>query len=393
MMRIEFDPKKGIWAEDPETVDKLAKNFFGRQKGRIILLDIEEALYLMNFQNTNCFSHDRQVGFNELASFYIHKEPRLFVNYSAYRDWRDRGLVILRSRYVKKDGDKKTFKHYPKGEARFGKMDASVQWFPDSMFSVLEDDSLARTLFNGWWLGQYGIYKQSRGSLLKLDFLETLFIAKHMGIRVVDYSGNTIGFDRLLEEITLRREYARQLYGVYEDWRLAGFVVKTGFKFGSHFRIYFPGASPAKGVEWVHSKHVLHVFPKEQRMLISEWARIVRVAHSVKKTFILALPKPSQKELVNYPADFIAYRRKKFQGQLVRETPDDKPRYLLAAVAEDEHIGGIELASLLKSAENRGLELILSITDRESSVTYYLLKRIILSESDYEYYEIEWHKP
>ena len=78
------------------------------------------------------------------------------------------------------------------------------------------------------------------------------------------------------------REYARQLYEVYEDWRMNGYVVKTGFKFGTHFRIYFPGASPAaSGDEWIHSKHVLHVFPKEQKMVISEWARAVRVAHGV----------------------------------------------------------------------------------------------------------------
>jgi hypothetical protein len=62
-------------------------------------------------------------------------------------------------------------------------------------------------------------------------------------------------------------------------------------------------------------------------------------------------------------------------------------------VAEDEHIGGVELASLLKRAESLGLELILSISDRETAITYYVLKKVILPGSDYEYYEIEWMKP
>lgn len=393
MMQIKFDPKKGLWADDGETVEKLSKNFFGRQKGKIILLNIEEALYLMNFQNTRCFLKGRSVSFSELASYYIAKEPRLFVRYNAYRDWRDRGLVILRSGQAGKGKGGKAFRHYPKKETRFESIEAEVHWHEDSMFSVLEDEALAKRLFNDFWFGQYGIYKQDRGRLLKLNFLETVFLAKHMGVKILDSHGKHLNWQKLLKEVISRREYTRQLYDVYEDWRLVGFVLKTGFKFGSHFRIYFPGASPAKGGKWVHSKHVLHVFPKEQRLLISEWARVVRVAHSVKKTFILALPKIMAKDLVDYPADYIAYRRKKQHGQLVRETPEDRPRYLLAAVSEDEHIGGIELASLLKNAENRGLELILSITDRETSVTYYLLKRILLSDSDYEYYEIEWHKP
>jgi tRNA splicing endonuclease len=169
--------------------------------------------------------------------------------------------------------------------------------------------------------------------------------------------------------------------------------VKTGFKFGSHFRIYFPGASPIKSDEWIHSRHVLHVFPKEQKLLISEWSRAVRVAHGVKKTFILGIPDLKPKDYIDFPVDFVAYRRKKGGGVWVRETPKDKPRYMLIAVSEDEHIGGVELASLLNKAKEMGLNLLLSITDRETSITYYELKKIILPKSKYEYYEIEWFKP
>lgn len=390
-MQIEFDPKKGIWASDPEIVDKLSKNCFGRHKGNIVLLDIEEALYMMSFQNTRCVSEGKEMGFNELVSYF--PGNRLFIRFNTFRDWRDRGLVMVRSDYVKRKGNAKKSVVYPAKAVEIPKLDATAQWDSESLFSIMEDENAGKTLFNGYWFGQFGIYKQDRGHLLKLNFLETIFLAKHAGIRIVDPKGKAISHTKILGEITRIREYAQQLYEVYEGWRLSGFVVKTGFKFGSHFRIYFPGASPTKGGDWVHSKHVLHVFPKEQRMLISEWARIVRVAHSVRKTFILALPKLSDRDHVSYPAEFIAYRRKKQNGQLVRETIDDEPRYLVAAVSEDEHIGGIELASLLKDAESRGVELLLSITDRESSVTYYLLKRISMPGSEYEHYEIEWHKP
>ena len=89
-----------------------------------------------------------------------------------------------------------------------------------------------------------------------------------------------------------RRSDYLKLYDVYKDWREKGYIIKTGFKFGTHFRVYFPGARPMgrENQEWVHSKHVIHVFPKETTLLISEWARAIRVAHSVRKTFILAVP-------------------------------------------------------------------------------------------------------
>jgi hypothetical protein len=79
----------------------------------------------------------------------------------------------------------------------------------------------------------------------------------------------------------------------------------------------------------MHSKHVIHVFPRKAKMLISEWARAIRVAHSVKKTFILAMP-GRRIEIKTDPKrpklDFLLYHRKK--GGI--DTPKDAtPRYLL----------------------------------------------------------------
>jgi tRNA splicing endonuclease len=91
--------------------------------------------------------------------------------------------------------------------------------------------------------------------------------------------------------------------------------------------------------------------------------------------------------------DYVAFRRKKTANGWVRETPADGPRYLFAAVSEEEHIGGVELASLLQKAESMNLSLILSITDRETAITYYALNKIGLEGSKHDYYEIEWMRP
>jgi tRNA-intron endonuclease len=401
MLEIRWNPKKGIWAEQEETFQKLRNNFFGEwsKKEKKLFLEVEEALFLINFQNAECRDDKgKRVGFNELAAQFSAKEPRFFINYNTFRDWRDRGLIARRLDKSDTGGKKeKSKKNYPSRPVKPNKIKAQAYWYPKSMFSVIDDEKAGQKLFNEHWFGQLGIYKQDRGSLLKLNFLESVFLAKHYGLKIIDSeTGKRLKDSQILKQVIKEREYTKHLYDVYEEWRLNGYIVKTGFKFGSHFRIYFPGASPLKSDKWIHSRHVLHVFPKQQKLLISEWARVVRVAHSVKKTFLLSIPKLKKSEYVDYPADFVAYRRKKEKNGWVRETPKDSPRYLLVAVAEDEHIGGVELASLLKKAESMGLELLLSISDRETSITYYVLKSIVLKNagnSDNEYYEIEWMKP
>jgi tRNA-intron endonuclease len=398
MMELKYDPRKGIWVEEPASFEKLHRNHFGTNKKGKLFLEVEEALYALNFLRGTCIHGKKELGFNDLAGIFARDNPRMFIKYNAFRDWRDRGLIVKRIEYLDKSKTRKKSRisrKYPARKLKKVKLKAGASWYPGSMFGVIEDEAEGKMLFDTYWIGQLGIYKQERGSLLKLSSLETVFLAKHFGLKVRDVAtGKVLKHQDILVQVIKEREYAKQLYDVYEDWRLKAFVVKTGFKFGTHFRIYFPGASPKNETkEWIHSKHVIHIFPKNQKMLVSEWARAVRVAHGVKKTFLLAIPEMKNEDYVDYPAEFIAWRRRKKGKDWVRETPEDTPRYLLAAVSEDEHIGGVELASLLKKAEKLGLELILSIGDRETAITYYILKKVVLPGSDYEYYEIEWMKP
>jgi len=88
--------------------------------------------------------------------------------------------------------------------------------------------------------------------------------------------------------------------------------------------------------------------------------------------------------------DFLLYHRKK-DG--IENPKDDKPKYLMLSLTEDEYIGGEGLAEALFESRHYGLELIMAISDRESSVTYYAIKKIDLPKSEYEYFEIEWIQP
>ena len=134
--------------------------------------------------------------------------------------------------------------------------------------------------------------------------------------------------------------------------------------------------------------HVIHVFPRDAKLLISEWARAIRVAHSVRKTFILAIPGKSRTKKLDI--DFILYHRK---NNGIETPEEDKPRYGMLSLSEDEYMGGSELSAIINKAKDNRMELIIAIADRETAVTYYKIRRIELQGSDYEYYEIDWMQP
>src|SRR3989344_6714932 len=100
MIELKFDPEKGIWCEDLESLDKLKKNFFGEEKDGKIFLNIEEALYVLDLLNGRATQGETQISFNELASHFSKDNPRLIIKYNAYRDWRDRGLILKREKDV-----------------------------------------------------------------------------------------------------------------------------------------------------------------------------------------------------------------------------------------------------------------------------------------------------
>ncbi len=384
MILIEYEKGRFV-VRDRSSIDLLRKGHLGEYKKSHVTLTPEEALYLIDMRNAECTRKGKKVTFNELASKY-QSVPKFTARYLTYKDWRDRGLIIRAGSEKITGAGKTSTKEYPRSELKLPKYNLKGIFFKSDLITTLDQDEGAKELYDNYWIGQYGSYKAAdRGKLNKLDIYETMLL---MSKNMLSLEGMTRS--SVIKLASARRKDFPQLYGVYSDWREKGYIIKTGFKFGTHFRVYFPGAKPTKQEDTsrVHSKHVIHVFPKESRLLISEWARVIRVAHSVRKTFILAVP--GTKKSSNVKIDYILYHRK---GGLT-EMPDvDNPRYGMLSLSEEEFIGGNEFASAIKVAKDRKLELILAIVDRETAVTYYKARQITLKGSKNEYYEIEWIQP
>jgi len=391
MIRLELNRKKRqLFVKEPSDVSSLQNGFYGIMKKGIIHLSPVEALYIMDIRNGHCYDDaGNEFHFNEVASLFL-KNKKLLARYLTYKDWRDKGLVLRDPSEASGNYGRTIMKKYASSEFSIDAFSFEGLFFPNDLITLLDDERAGKELYERYWLGQFGTYKAAhRGRIAKLDVYETIFLLKHGNLRLKDAT-----IDDVRKVARKRIKFFDDMYLVYEDWRGRGYVIKTGFKFGTHFRIYFPGASPIRSEEeWMHSKHVIHVFPRKNKLLISEWARAIRVAHSVKKTFILAIPGKKGKVKVNPKKprlDFLLYHRKK--GGI--DTPKDAtPRYFMYSLTEDEYIGGEELAGALAECDAFGLEMVMAISDRESSVTCYLIKAIELPGSDYEYYEIEWVQP
>jgi tRNA-intron endonuclease len=72
-------------------------------------------------------------------------------------------------------------------------------------------------------------------------------------------------------------------YKVYEILRNSGLVPKTGFKFGTHFRVYKSYDSRS------HSDYLVHAISHDHIFSLQQVSRAVRLANSVKKEMIYAV--------------------------------------------------------------------------------------------------------
>ncbi len=74
-------------------------------------------------------------------------------------------------------------------------------------------------------------------------------------------------------------------YVVYRDLKDRGYVIKTGFKYGSEFRLYDRGRSPGKG----HSDFLVKIIYENFSINVLDFSSYVRVSHGVNKKLLLAI--------------------------------------------------------------------------------------------------------
>ncbi|AEA46239.1 tRNA-intron lyase [Archaeoglobus veneficus] len=118
--------------------------------------------------------------------------------------------------------------------------------------------------------------------VVTLSLIEALYLVD-AGFLEVYARGRRMSFEELWKASLSIEPNLERRYSVYKDLKSRGFVVKTGFKFGSDFRLY----EEVRGVEELpHSKYLVSITDKPLPM--REVARAVRLAQNVRKRMIFA---------------------------------------------------------------------------------------------------------
>lgn len=92
-----------------------------------------------------------------------------------------------------------------------------------------------------------------------------------------------------------------QKYAAYSDLRERGLIVKTGFKFGAHFRVYSRGVNPYKEEKGrkEHTKFIVHAVRENEDMSFQEMSRGVRLANNIRADMMWAVV-DSEKDVTYY---------------------------------------------------------------------------------------------
>ena len=144
---------------------------------------------------------------------------------------------------------------------------------------VIFEAADANTLWNK------GCFGELRENKLQLSLIECVFLSEIKKAQVYDKNNKKISTEKIYKYAANLYDDFVPRYNVYKDLKSRGYIVKTGFKFGAHFRLYERGKRPGEG----HADFLVHVIPEDHTFELQELSRSVRLSGSVKKKIWYAI--------------------------------------------------------------------------------------------------------
>jgi tRNA-intron endonuclease len=160
------------------------------------------------------------------------------------------------------------------------------------VWSVDDSRNLFNTDFYGKPLGNPKP-KEDFDEPLILDLVEGVYLLdkKMIAVRAKGRKMTAPALRKLARE---RLEGFDAKYVVYRDLREKGFVVTPGIKYGCDFAVYEHGP----GID--HAPYIIQVMSLEDQMSASDIVKAGRLASTVRKTFIAALPSEQGVEYLEF---------------------------------------------------------------------------------------------
>ena len=160
---------------------------------------------------------------------------------------------------------------------------------------VVWDVESSRRLFKEGYFGKpLGIPKPKDFEFsepLILDLMEGYYLVLKKALDIEDGSGRPLAAKEL--ERTCEASYAdfAEKFVVYRRLRESGYVVTPGIKFGSDFAVYEHGP----GID--HAPYIVQVTSPDSKMTATSMVRSGRLATTVRKQFIIAIPDKDRKTI------------------------------------------------------------------------------------------------
>jgi tRNA-intron endonuclease len=331
----------------PKDIGRLYnKSRFGKTiTGNKLQLDLLEGVFLLEGEKIKVFHNDEEIDFQNLLKIAAKQVPKFEIKYLIFRDLRKRGYTVKLSEEDKdidfyvyrkeksektcfisafserdildledtknliKDVTKKNRKLWfaivdEEGDLTYydialvdirGKTREHV--FSKATSSLLEnrvvifDKKLAKNLLEKEFFGK------PFGGGLQLSMVEALYLMEKgmISIQNID-SGKKLSLKEFKAFIQQSQPDIESRLTVFRDLKKRGLIVKTGFKFGVHFRAY------TKNPDETHAEYLIHVVDKGFRSIWAEISRAVRLAHSVNKEIVFA-------RIDNSKIDYIKFGR------------------------------------------------------------------------------------
>ena len=129
---------------------------------------------------------------------------------------------------------------------------------------------------------------------VELELVEATYLVEKGKIKVVKKEGKKkekLEFKDLFELGVKTVNLFQPSYYVYRDLRERGYLVKTGFKFGTVFRVYERGVKLIRGPKAAHehTKYIVQPVAEESAFSLPEMSRAVRLAHNIRATLVWAV--------------------------------------------------------------------------------------------------------
>ena len=324
--------KERIIISKPKEVGRLYnKSNFGKfLSGNKLELDLLEGTFLLGEKKLKVFHNKKEVNFQNLFQKSSEKIPYFEIKYLVYKDLRNRGHAIglydkikdisfyqiankkektgfIVSVFSEKDifdikktidliknaskiskklwfaivDDEGDITYYEvsiidiKGKNKEGTYKKSDAVLFDNKVIVF-DKKQAKDLF------EKEFYGKPVNDGLQISLVEALYLQEKNVINIKTAKDKKISKNSLMQIAIKIQSDIKDSFFVFKNLKKRGLIVKTGFKFGTHFRAY------KKSPDETHAEFLVHVLSKDFKSIWSEMSRAVRLAHSVNKEIIFA---------------------------------------------------------------------------------------------------------